>query len=119
MTSAALTLLHHLPGAIWPWADARHGVVAEAFPAVQLRHWQLPHQGYAKPDQGDVREVIIRALEERRRLRLGVFRDKALESSDALDAVLAAFAGIGVADGALAEPASPISQVEGWIAVHR
>ena len=119
MTAAALTLLDPLRQAVWPWTSERSGVIVEAFPAVQLRHWQLPHQGYGKPDQVVVREGIVRQLEQRWGLGLGAHREQVVAVPDALDAVLAAFAGIGVVDDALAEPPQREASREGWIAVHQ
>lgn len=44
MTAACLKLLHEANCPIWPWQRSARRLLAEAFPAAQLRHWQLPHQ---------------------------------------------------------------------------
>ena len=41
-----------------------------------------------------------------------------LDSADALDAVICAFAAIAVTDGRLLHSPEPIAQEEGWIAIH-
>lgn len=89
---ACLTLLARAERPMWPWASGP-GMLVEAFPAAQLRSWGLPHQGYAKPEQHEARERILAGLAGRVRIVAG-FRDTMLASADALDAVVAAFAGI-------------------------
>jgi predicted nuclease with RNAse H fold len=100
---------------VWPWATASSGLLVEAFPAAQLRQWQLPFQGYSKPEQRGERELILEAL--RRRLIIDKrFEDVLLSSPDALDAVIAAFAAIAVASGRFLNPTH--SRTDGLIAVH-
>ena len=120
MTTACLTLLYRAECRIWPWADAGEpGLLVEAFPAAQLETWGLPHQKYN--DQKDAqhqtnREKIVLGLEQR--IDLGEFRKQLVSNADALDAVVATFAGIAVTKGKLAVPPGSESGLEGWIAVH-
>ena len=46
MTAACLKLLHLSSCPMWPWTLSGPGLLLEAFPAGQLRHWQLPFQQY-------------------------------------------------------------------------
>lgn len=89
---ACLTLLARAGRPIWPWACGP-GMLVEAFPAAQLRQWGLPHQGYSKPEQRDQRRAIVGGLERRVHIPAAL-REIMLDSQDALDAVVAAFAGL-------------------------
>ena len=116
-TAACLALLGRAGRPLWPW-DNGPGMLVEAFPAAQIKTWGLPHNGYGKPEQRDVRETIIAGFAGRL-LFNAAQRATMLETPDALDAVLAAFAGIAAvrhgvpdripADGliAVAEEAAP------------
>ncbi len=118
MTAACLTLLGRVNRPVWPFEPASRAKLMEAFPAAQLRQWDLPHQGYGKPVEGAAtRRAIVDRLAKR--IALGPFEKLVLESADALDAVLCAYAAKAGTTGALRADPSPISRVEGWIAVHR
>ena len=91
-TAACLALLGRAGRPLWPW-DNGPGMLVEAFPAAQLKTWGLPHNGYGKPEQRDARETILAGFAGRL-LFNAAQRATMLETPDALDAVLAAFAGI-------------------------
>lgn len=95
--AACLALLARAGRPIWPWAPPQPGLLVEAFPAAQLRAWRLPHQGYGRPDQADTRRRIADGLAEH--VALGRWRAEIEASPDALDAVVAAFAGVAVETG--------------------
>ncbi len=69
---ACMTLLAGHKGPVWPFrTNGETGcVLAEAFPAAQLCHWQLPHTGYGRQVAKSVRERIITWLERERGLRI-------------------------------------------------
>ena len=120
MTVACLRLLHESNCPVWPWmGNAHQGCLVEAFPAAQLQAWGLPHQKYNGRDavQQANRETIISGIEKR--IDVGPFREQLMINADALDAVIAAFAGIAVTQDLLAAEPGSKSQLEGWIAVHR
>jgi len=106
----------------WPWMSPASGkVLAEAFPAAQLKAWALPHDRYGGADADAVnrRRTIVAALCERARLSVPrAVEEKLIASADALDSVLCAIAARGVATGALLDP-PPADAPDGWIAVHR
>jgi predicted nuclease with RNAse H fold len=119
--AASLSLVAASGLAVWPWAKANSGrVLAETFPAAQLRTWDLPWFGYngSAADAGRQRRTIVKALATRlaipRTLEL-----KLLASADALDSVLCALAARALSVDALAEPPGAASAAEGWIVVHR
>jgi hypothetical protein len=88
-TAACLTLLARSKRPVWPWRCGA-GMLVEAFPAAQLRHWGLTHRGYGKAEQSELRVEILDGL--RRRLDFNAsHRALMVESADALDAVIAAF----------------------------
>lgn len=117
MTAACLTLLHAVGGPVWPFSNGR-SLLAEAFPAAQLRTWGLPHQGYGKPREGaPSRRAIVEALHVR--IALGSFAETMLGCPDAMDAVVAAFGAVAVTTGKLVDEPGPTAGAEGWIAVHR
>lgn len=116
-TAACLTLIAASGRPCWPWSKGVPGLLAEAFPAAQLRHWGLPHSGYARDDpaQRDTRRVIVAAL--RRRIDIADEQGAQLvENADALDAAIAALAAVAVDTGKAVAP--PALDDEGWIAVH-
>lgn len=119
MTAACLYLLHRAQRPLWPWTADRRGCLVEAFPAAQLKTWGLAHQQYNGGDhqQQANREIIVEAIEQR--ITLGQFRAAISRSADALDAVVAAFAGMAVTEGRLYDQPGAESLREGWIAVHR
>jgi hypothetical protein len=99
-----------------PWW--RHSpMLVEAFPAAQLRHWGLPYEGYSGSTQ-EVRRDIVNAFARRRLSVPTPHRYQMLESPDALDAVLAAFAAVAVCRNRIAVPPPDNTEEEGWIAVH-
>jgi len=85
-------------------------MLVEAFPAAQLRHWGLPYEGYSGSTQ-EVRRDVVNAFARRLSYQM-------LESPDALDAVLAAFAAVAVCRNRIAVPPPDNTEEEGWIAIH-
>lgn len=119
MTSACVALLHRAARPMWPWSKAKTGSVVEAFPAAQLRDWNLPSVKYngASPQAHANRKKIVATLANR--VGLGSFTSTVLGDADALDAVLCAFAASAVSSGQVAVPPPPgLPADEGWIAVH-
>jgi Protein of unknown function (DUF429) len=89
-------------------------LLAEAFPAAQLRQWGLPHQGYARLSALKVREIIMASL--RKRIDLTPTQvETALNYPDALDAIIAVFAAIAVSYQTVAGFTS--ANEEGFISV--
>ena len=121
MTAACLTLLAQRRGAIWPWCKTGRRILVEAFPAAQLKYWDLPYQGYngSGSQAKKARAEIINFL--RQKVELSDSRKRCvLESADALDAVICAFAAMAVTEGYLVLQAPKVfSEFEGWIAVHQ
>ena len=118
MTAACLYLLSKTGCPLWPWCTEVPGLLAEAFPAAQLKHWKLPFQRYNDQDElGAANRKTIVAFMESRWLDLGEFKQKLLDSADAIDAVLCAFAAKAVSQGELAAQAETFDD-EGHIAVH-
>jgi hypothetical protein len=88
--------------------------LVEAFPAAQLRHWSLPHTGYAEDEGRAVWRRIVDGLTGRLNMTAEQ-QELGLQSPDALDAMIAAFVAIAVLRrAALDEPAQRTE--EGWIA---
>jgi hypothetical protein len=116
-TVAALKLLALAGRPVWPFADATtSGLIVEAFPAAQLKAWDIEAPGYSAEGGGRARQEIVRALADR--VELAHYRETLEEHADALDATLAAFAAVAVTEGRLFEAPGPTAPVEGWIAVH-
>lgn len=117
-TVAALKLLATAGRPAWPFAadTMPGGLIVEAFPAAQLKVWNVAARGYATPEGMAARRHVVRELG--RKLDLGQWRTTIEAWPDALDAVISAFAAIAVTEGRLAVSPEPIAQVEGWIAVH-
>jgi predicted nuclease with RNAse H fold len=117
MTAACLKLLHEANCPIWPWQRSARRLLAEAFPAAQLRHWRLPHQAYNRSTEKElaVRRSIVLALSER--IELEHFGDKLEQCADALDAVVCAFAANAVGAGHALSYAEDAVAAEGLIAV--
>jgi hypothetical protein len=75
----------------------------------------LPHQGYS--NEGAARERIADFLDGK--LRLSKFQlSKIKASADALDAVVAAMAGVAVSTNRVLPMPSSSFGAEGWIAIH-
>lgn len=120
--AACLRLLALADRPAWPWhAVGAEPVLAEAFPAAQLKNWGLPHTGY----NGRTHE----AEQRRRSIIAGVMqcvplvlptpiRSIMTASADALDSVLCALAARAVSVDALAE-LPEIDNQDGWMAIHR
>jgi predicted nuclease with RNAse H fold len=93
----------------------------EVYPAAALKTWGLPHQGYKRPEQENVRAQIFRALSDGLRLRpsaehAALLRDRA----DALDALVAALVARAVGLGRTTLPPAALAEIaarEGWIHV--
>lgn len=116
--AACITLLHRADRPIWPWKDAP-GMLVEAFPAAQLRAWDLPHANYTGTDAKPVRAKIIAAIERRQQVDIDAAeRNEMLRTPDALDAFIAAFAGRAAANRTLKLEKPPTWKTEGAIAVH-
>ena len=112
--AACLRLLELSGRPIWPWDQLQPGILGEAFPAAQLRQWDLPYRAYSRPDQVENRKKIIIGLKERASIN-PADEPKLLDSADALDAVVAAFAAIAIANGNV--PNFTEAGEEGFIAV--
>jgi hypothetical protein len=120
--AACFTLLAECGIPAWPWTRAGVSLLAETFPAAQLRTWDLPCVGYndPKPAAPENRRKIIAGLLARMRLSISADQRKVMTSSaDALDSVICALAARGLAMDALAVPPGPSAEREGWIVVHR
>jgi hypothetical protein len=67
MTASCLYLLSKIGCPIWPWSTGVPGLLAEAFPAAQLKHWKLPFQRYNDQDEIGTanRKKIVAFLESR------------------------------------------------------
>jgi len=120
MTSVCLTLLHEAQCPIWPWDGPRTaGLLVEAFPAAQLRHWSLPWQGYSGNARTAIlnRRMILDFLSEHISIPRPEKRTM-LGSADALDAVICAFAAIAVTADTVFKPPQPSPLEEGLIAIH-
>lgn len=116
--AACLTLLARAGRPVWPWKDS-HGMLVETFPAAQLKAWGLPNAGYADDDGRPVRAKIVTHLEETRHLMIDAAdRREMLKSSDALDAVLAAFGAKAAANRRLKFEKPANWKTEGAIAIH-
>lgn len=121
-TAACFTLLAECGVPAWPWTRSGAPLLAETFPAAQLRTWDLPWFGYngAAPAARQCRRKIIAGLLARTRLSTSADQQKVMISSaDALDSVICALAARGVALNALAVAPDPAAEREGWIAIHR
>ncbi len=119
--AASFTLVAATELAVWPWeAAGKARVLAETFPAAQLRTWNLPWFGYNgdTPAARRQRRTIVKSLAARLAIAPH-FEKRLLGSADALDSVLCALAARAVSTDALAAPPGAESEAEGWIAVHR
>jgi hypothetical protein len=118
--AAAFTLIAESNTAVWPWAR-RGPVLAETFPAAQLRSWGLPWFGYNGGDAAarKTRSQIVTAIVARRLILAPAHRRLLAASADALDSVLCALAARAILTDALASAPEVVSAQEGWIVVHR
>jgi hypothetical protein len=119
MTAACLKLLYEAGRPIWPWKKRGRGLLAEAFPAAQLRNWKLPYQGYSRQTDCETKTrcSIVAAISKS--VNLARFRDTVEQSADALDAVICAFGAIAVTAERIVSYAEQNRATEGLIAVHR
>lgn len=120
--AACFTLQAECGLAAWPWTRTGAPLLAETFPAAQLRAWDLPWFGYngATAAARRQRATIVAALADRRKLAFTPSQRRSLRASaDALDSVLCALAARAVMTGELAHPPAAAAMREGWIAVHR
>lgn len=117
MTAACLKLLHETGRPIWPWERTGRGLLIEAFPAAQLRQWDLRHQGYNRDTEKEaaVRRSLVSSLAAR--INLADFREMLEESADALDSVICTFAAMAVTNGRVLSYAEDSADAEGLIAV--
>jgi Protein of unknown function (DUF429) len=93
--AACLSLLSRASRPVWPWHALERGMLVEAFPAAQLRHWGLPYQGYSGDQDTANRQNIVEFISTIVKLDLPS-QEIMLNSPDALDAVLCCFAAIAV-----------------------
>jgi hypothetical protein len=102
----------------WPWDNRKDGILVEAYPAAQLAIWEMPFQRYSGTDGSEVRLAILKRLAST--VEFGSFRSIVERSADALDAVVAAFAGIAARNRTALAPETDEAtwRREGWIAVH-
>jgi hypothetical protein len=120
--AACFTLLAECGVPAWPWTRSGVPLLAEAFPAAQLRTWDLPWFGYngATPRARKCRLKIIAGLLARTKLAVSDDQRKTMSASaDALDSVICALAARGIAMNAVAVAPGPEAEREGWIAIHR
>jgi len=120
--AACFTLLAECGLPAWPWTRTGAPLLAETFPAAQLRTWDLPWFGYngATNLARRCRRTIIAGLLARTRLAVSDDQRKRMsDSADALDSVICALAARGLATGALAVAPEATAEREGWIALHR
>lgn len=120
--AACMTLQAELGLPAWPWDEGSERILAEAFPAAQLRTWDLPYYGYNGTTAAarGRRRRIIDGLAARAGLAIpDALRRTLKDSADALDSVVCALAARALTANALAVPPSEASSIEGWIVVHR
>lgn len=120
MTVACLTLLALAERPMWPWSlSTSNGLLIEAFPAAQLKTWNLPHQRYNGDDAVAVanRTLILEGIARRCRWTT-TSEETLLACADAIDALLCGLAARAVTVGALVRQPPACVGPEGWIAVH-
>ncbi len=120
-TVACMTLLHRHTGPVWPLRPGGEGaLLVEAFPAAQLKTWGLDPERYngATPAARKARVVILEGLVREHALRASdeIFW-ACVESADALDAVICAYAARTLAEGRHPRRLPSVARVEGWIVV--
>ncbi|WP_439543844.1 DUF429 domain-containing protein [Hyphomicrobium sp.] len=98
----------------WPWNAATRGVLVEAFPAAQLRHWGMAHTRYGAKAAVAERAALVEQI--RNKIEISIpYADKMIQSPDALDAVVASFAAFAVGNGTVG--AFEAAHADGVIAV--
>jgi hypothetical protein len=120
--AACFTLLAECGVPAWPWTRDTRPLLAETFPAAQLRTWDLPWFGYNGADAPARRQrrAIVSALIERKKVALTPDQQRSvIASADALDSVLCALAARALLDDALSSAPEAAAADEGWIAIHR
>lgn len=128
-TAGCLTLLANAKRPVWPWRDGP-GMLVEAFPAAQLKAWDLPHTKYGPPLSKEATQAErTERRAKRKKILAGVIdrtgfdvarkhADAMVECTDALDAFIAAFAGRAAANRQLKLEKPANWKLEGAIAVH-
>ncbi len=112
--AACLRLIERSGRPSWPWSPRQSGMLAEAFPAAQLRQWGLPDRRYARLSALSVRAIIVASLRKRIDLTPSQL-ETALNYPDALDATIAVFAAIAVSNQSVAGFTS--ADEEGFISI--
>ena len=116
-TAACLTLIGKSGRPCWPWVKGGSGILVEAFPAIQLKMWNLPHQNYGKPEYSGTREEILSSIERRFAVNISdEHRRDMIASPDALDALICCFAARAVGMNKLETELQ--HQADGCIAIH-
>ena len=127
-TVACLTLLRATGLPLWPWCElpgrqaGPRTILAEAFPAAQLRTWGLPYVGYSKdePKQRETRIKILQGIKQQGKLTLSPSHAEVMVSDpDALDAVLCVYAAMAARKCKRRWVERHYHFMEGLIAVHR
>jgi hypothetical protein len=120
-TVACMTLLHRHTGPVWPLRPGGDGaLLAEAYPAAQLKTWGLDPLRYngATAAARKARWTIVEALVRDRGLRAS---DEAFETcidnADALDAVICAFGARALAGGRHPRRLPSVARTEGWVII--
>ena len=119
MTAACLTLLALIGRPIWPWSPATSNrLLAEAFPAAQLKAWHLPYQRYNGDDAVALsnRDLILEGMANRCHWS-PTAAAVMLGCADALDALVCALAARAVTVGSLSRQPASGAEAEGCIAV--
>ena len=96
-------------------------MVVEAFPAAQLRQWNLPHTRYngADPQAIAARQAILVGLITRGLCVNEAQVASCISSADALDAIVCLFSSLAfVTSQSLPVTDNVLVQVEGHIVVH-
>ncbi|HEX6978030.1 MAG TPA: DUF429 domain-containing protein [Alphaproteobacteria bacterium] len=120
-TAACLRLQGACARPAWPWAPRDTGrLLAEVFPAAQLKTWNLPSDRYngAAASARERRATIVAGLAARVQLPDAIAA-LLLASADALDSVVCALAARAVSEDTLRDEPGPEAAREGWMAVHR
>lgn len=93
----------------------------EVYPAAALKIWDLPHQGYKRPEQASARATILSALTRALALEpSGAQAAMLADRADALDSLVAALVARAVALDRTTKPPRELQEIaarEGWIHV--
>lgn len=120
-SAACMKLLSLAGRSVWPWVlGSSDGLIVEAFPAAQLQHWGLEHQGYSgnEKQHEQARECVVSYLAKR--LRISEKHARVMtENADALDAVICVFAALAVTNDSIGHQPGDSASKEGWICVHK